>query len=121
VTEIVKSDAAKAQRSRVGLGNKSDRGERVSGQDGKRLMKTRGNFELYHDVAQLTRWCGYVDGFDYPSTDEDETPEEELERLRHWSGASVRQQKELTVPDHAKIEYLSRLCTEPYLSCFNTL
>ena len=48
------------------------------------------------------------DGFDYPSTDEDETPEEELERLRHWSGASVRQQKELTVPDHTKIEYLRK-------------
>ena len=37
MTEIVKSDAAKAQRNRVGLGNKSVRGELVSGQDGRRL------------------------------------------------------------------------------------
>eukprot|EP00730_Choanoeca_flexa_P006377 TRINITY_DN12143_c1_g1_i1.p1 TRINITY_DN12143_c1_g1~~TRINITY_DN12143_c1_g1_i1.p1 ORF type:complete len:984 (+),score=309.05 TRINITY_DN12143_c1_g1_i1:265-2952(+) len=78
VKQIVKADAAKAQKQRAGLVGKSKQPERMSGQD---------------------------DGFDYPSTDEDETLEEEKERLRHWTGASVRQQKELTVPDHTKIQY----------------
>lgn len=50
-----------------------------------------------------------LDGFDYPSSDEEGQDDNQKaaaeEHLRHWSGASVRQQKELGIPDHTKIDY----------------